>query len=90
MDYSEEQIRDILELKEWISEEIEKHQKDIEKLEKNLVIFGFCYKQSSFNKASSLISKNEKKSSTNQDKVTLIPIREVRIIRLLQMHMSPR
>jgi len=75
MDYSEEQIRDILELKEWISEEIEKHQKDIEKLEKNLVILDSVIKQSSFNKASSLISNNEKKSSTNLDKVTLIPIK---------------
>ncbi len=75
MDYSEEQIRDILEVKEWISEEIEKRQKDIEKLEKNLVILDSVIKQSSFNKASSLISKNERKSSAIPDKVTLIPIK---------------
>ncbi len=74
MDNSEEQIRDILELKEWISEEIEKHQKDIEKLKKNLVILDSVIKQSSFNKASSLI-KNERKSSTIQEKDTLIPIK---------------
>jgi hypothetical protein len=75
MDCSEEQIRDILELKEWISEEIEKHQKDIERLEKNLAILDSVIKQSSFSKASSLISKSEQKEATLSDKVTLIPIK---------------
>src|SRR5690349_826346 len=75
MGYSEEQIKEILELKEWISEEIEKRQKDMEKLEKNLAILDSVIKQSSFNKASSLILKNERKDSTVQDKVTLIPIK---------------
>jgi hypothetical protein len=75
MGYSEEQIKEILELKEWISEEIEKHQKDIEKLEKNLAILDSVIKQSSFNKASSLIFKKKRKDSTIQDKVTLIPIK---------------
>lgn len=74
MDYSEEQIRDILELKEWISEEIEKHQKDIERLEKNLVILDSVIKQSSFSKASSFISKSEQKGATLSDKTT-IPIK---------------
>ena len=74
MDYSEEQIKDILELKEWISEEIEKHQKDIERLEKNLVILDSVIKQSSFSKASSFISKNEQKGATLSDK-TMIPIK---------------
>ena len=74
MDYSEEQIRDILELKEWISEEIEKHQKDIERLEKNLVILDSVIKQSSFSRASSFISKNEQKGATLSDK-TMIPIK---------------
>jgi hypothetical protein len=74
MDYSEEQIRDILELKEWISEEIEKHQKDIERLEKNLVILDSVIKQSSFSKASSFIPKNEQKGTKLSDK-TMIPIK---------------
>jgi hypothetical protein len=74
MDYSEEQIRDILELKEWISEEIEKHQKDIERLEKNLVILDSVIKQSSFSKASSFVSKSEQKGFTLSDK-TMIPIK---------------
>ena len=38
MGYSEEEIRDILELKEWITDEIEKRQNEIEKLKNNLVI----------------------------------------------------
>jgi hypothetical protein len=75
MDSSEEQIRDILELKEWISEEIEKHQNDIERLRKNLVILDSVIKQSSFNKASSLMLRNERKSLPASDKVTLIPIK---------------
>lgn len=74
MDYSEEQIRDILELKEWIAEEIEKHQKNIERLEKNLVILDSVIKQSSFSKASSFISKSEPKAPTLSDK-TMIPIK---------------
>jgi hypothetical protein len=74
MDYSEEQIKDVLELKEWISEEIEKHQKDIEKLEKNLVILDSVIKQSSFSKASSFISKNTQNATPLSNK-TLIPIK---------------
>ncbi|HEV2192945.1 MAG TPA: hypothetical protein VGR54_04910 [Nitrosopumilaceae archaeon] len=74
MDYSEEQIRDILELKEWISEEIEKHLKEIERLEKNLVILDSVIKQSSFSKASSFVSKSEQKEATLSDK-TMIPIK---------------
>jgi len=74
MDYSEEQIRDILELKEWISEEIEKHQKDIERLEKNLVILDSVIKQSSFSKASSFVSNQEQKVAILSDK-TMIPIK---------------
>ena len=40
MDYSEENIRDILELKEWISEEIEKREKDIQRFQQNPVFKG--------------------------------------------------
>ncbi len=67
MDYSEKQIRDILELKEWITEEIEKRQIELERLKGNLTILDSILKQSSFNKASSLIS--------NPDNDTVIPIR---------------
>ncbi|MDE1763193.1 MAG: hypothetical protein KGH88_02980 [Thaumarchaeota archaeon] len=57
MDYhSEDEIRDTLELREWIAEEIEKRQKEIEKLTQNLRILDSLVKQSSFSKASSLVS----------------------------------
>ena len=38
MEFLEEQMRDILELKERISQQIEKHKEEIESLEKNLSI----------------------------------------------------
>ena len=63
MDYSEKQIRDILELKEWITEEIEKRQIELERLKSNLTILDSVLKQSSFNKASSLISSPDKEGS---------------------------
>jgi hypothetical protein len=89
MDYSEEQIRDILELKEWISEEIEKRQKDIERLEKNLVILDSVIKQSSFSKASSFVSKSEQKGSTLSDK-TMIPIKRSTDNRIIaNAHVTP-
>ena len=59
MDYSEENIRDILELREWISEEIEKREREIEKFQQNLCILDSLVKQSSFSKASSLVTSNK-------------------------------
>ena len=38
MGFSDDQIHDILELKEQLTEEIEKHLEEIEKLEKNISI----------------------------------------------------
>lgn len=63
MDHSEKQIRDILELKEWITEEIEKRQIELERLKSNLTILDSILKQSSFNKASSLMSSPDKEGS---------------------------
>ena len=64
MEYrSEEEIREILELREWISEEIEKRQKEIEKLMQNLRILDSMVKQSSFSKASHLASSPAKASA---------------------------
>lgn len=54
MEFTEEQFRDILELKDRITAQIEKHKEDIENLEKNLRILDLIIKQSSFAKASSL------------------------------------
>jgi len=54
MNFSDEQIRDMLELKESTLQKIERHQKEIQSLEKQLVILDSIVKQSSFTKASSL------------------------------------
>lgn len=51
---SEEEIRNILELREWISDEIDKHKKEMERLTQNLRILDSLVKQSSFSKASHL------------------------------------
>src|SRR3972149_1528474 len=52
MEFSEEQVRDILELKDRITQQIEKHKEEIESLEKNLTVLNVILKQSSFTKAS--------------------------------------
>jgi hypothetical protein len=54
MEFTEEQIRDILELEDRINGQIQKHKEEIENLEKNLMILNSIIKQSSFTKASSL------------------------------------
>ncbi|MGI0047731.1 MAG: hypothetical protein ACREBB_11180 [Nitrosotalea sp.] len=78
MDYhSEEEVRDILELREWISEEIDKRQKEIEKLTQNLRILDSLVKQSSFSKASHLVSSPPTKKSTQpmQETANVIPMK---------------
>jgi hypothetical protein len=57
MEFSEGQVRDILALKDRITQQIEKHKEEIENLEKNLSILNLILKQSSFTKASLLDSK---------------------------------
>ena len=47
-------MKDIVALKENLIEQIEKHQKSIEMLEKNLTILDLALKESSFTKASQL------------------------------------
>ena len=69
MEFSEEQMRDILELKEKISQQIEKHKEEIESLEKNLSILNVILKQSSFTKASLLET-----IKTTQKSEPVIPI----------------
>lgn len=54
METSDETIPEILELKERISLQIEKHEEEIEFLKKNLNILDSILKQSSFTKASAL------------------------------------
>lgn len=76
MGYSEEEIRNILELKEWITEEIEKRQGEVEKLKNNLTILDSVIKQSSFSKASSLKSSQNKPEATiSETEGSIIPIK---------------
>jgi hypothetical protein len=70
MDYSEENMRDILELRDWISEEIEKREKEIDRFQQNIRILDSLVKQSSFSKASSLVSPSSSKQSTQPTQQT--------------------
>ena len=68
MKFSEEQIKEIVALKESLIEQIDKHQEGIEMIEKNITVLDLFLKNSSFTKASSLeiktdtIKKPEEKS----------------------------
>ncbi len=59
MKFSEEQVKEIVALKESLIEQIHKHQEGIEMLEKNITVLDLFLKDSSFVKASQL--KMEKK-----------------------------
>jgi hypothetical protein len=54
MQFSEDQIKDVLEVKEKLTSQIQKHKEEIEMLEKNLALINSLLKQQSFTKASSL------------------------------------
>ena len=77
--HAEDEIRDILELRDWISQEIEKRQREIEKLSQNIRILDSLVKQSSFSKASTLVShaSQSKKSPepAMQESATVIPMK---------------
>jgi hypothetical protein len=90
MENSEENIRDILELREWISEEIEKREREIEKFQQNLRILDSLVKQSSFSKASSLVSSNKQNIQSVQQtssNVILIKTQDSKI--LANAHITP-
>jgi len=72
MKFSDEEIRNILELKEEITEKIVKCQEQIEKLEKSLSAVDTILKQSSFTKASEIIS-NSSDTKKEENRVS-IPI----------------
>ena len=72
MKFSDEEIRNILELKEEITEKIVKYQEQIEKLEKSLSAVDTILKQSSFTKASEIIS-NSSDTKKEENRVS-IPI----------------
>lgn len=64
MKFSDEQIHDILKIKDHILNEIEKYKQEIEMFEKNLGILNSVLKESSFTKASDLNTKQTKSNST--------------------------
>jgi len=59
MKFSEEQVKEIVALKESLIEQIDKHQESIEMLEKNIIVLDSFLKDSSFTKASELEIKKE-------------------------------
>jgi len=62
MESAEGQVKDVLEIKDRLSQQIEKHKEEIEALEKNLAVLNQILKQTSFTKASMLqTTKIEKK-----------------------------
>ena len=70
MEFSEAQVRDILELKDRINQQIEKHKEEIENLEKNLSVLNTILKQSSFTKASLLDTKTSSAKSESPIPIT--------------------
>jgi len=59
MKFSEEQVKEIVALKESLIEQVDKHQESIEMLEKNIIVLDSFLKDSSFTKASELEIKKE-------------------------------
>ena len=80
MKFSEEQIREIVALKESLIEQIDKHQEGIEMIEKNITVLDLFLKGSSFTKASQLGTKIEvepKKETIEKPVENSIPIKRV-------------
>ena len=74
MEFSEDQIKQILEVKEQISQQILKNKEEIENLEKNLAVLDLILKKSSFTKASSLGSTQKLTTSKSEKSENTIPI----------------
>ena len=70
MGFSDEQIHNILELKEDLAEKIIKYKEQIEKLEKNISVLDTILKQSSFTKASAL-TRNAPKTIKQERKIAI-------------------
>jgi len=82
MKFSEEQVKDIVTLKESLIEQIDKHQESIEMLEKNIIILDLFLKDSSFTKASQLettrkVEIQNKTENTKKPEENSIPIKRV-------------
>lgn len=65
MKFSEEQIRDIIAMRDNITKQMDKHQNAIETLQKNLTILDLILKESSFTKASAIKQVKTVESSKN-------------------------
>ena len=79
MQYTDEQIQKMLELKESIIDKMTEHQKELDFLERNLEILDVVLKGSSFTKASSLPRKEEERSEIKieeENKPKSIPIKK--------------
>ena len=69
MRFSEEQVKEIVALRENMLQQIDKHQEGIEMLEKNIILLDEFLKDSSFTKASQLEIKNESKMVENNEEL---------------------
>lgn len=90
--HSEDEIREILDLREWVSEEIEKRRKEIEKLTQNLRILDSMVKQSSFSRASHLVSSAAPKKIPEpavQETASVIPMRAPDNQVIANAHVTP-
>ncbi len=74
MRFSEEQVQDILALKEKLTVDIEKHREEIEILERNVRVLDSILKQSSFTKASDLVTTATTQQRPKQQNANTIPI----------------
>jgi hypothetical protein len=69
MKFSEEQVKEIVALRENMLQQIDKHQEGIEMLEKNITLLDGFLKDSSFTKASQLEIKKESKMVENNEEL---------------------
>ena len=70
MKFSEEQVKEIVALKESLMEQVDRHQEGIETLEKNIAVLDLFLKDSSFTKASQMgIKKPEPEKVEEPEKV---------------------
>ncbi len=76
MQYTDEQIQKMLELKESIIDKMTKYQEELDFLKKNLEIMDIVLKSSSFTKASSLPRKKEEKPVIEIKEEESIPIKK--------------
>ena len=79
MKFSEEQVKDIVALKDSLIEQIDRHQESMEMLEKNVTVLDLFLKDSSFTKASQLgtkVEENQKDSEViKKSEESSIPIK---------------